>query len=210
MPPKKRQQSELDSTVSVAANLTEAAVTTKEQRDDDAVDNNINKRQRKQTAFFKDEQALPQNKMSAQAIRLNSTKITESSQRKPLPTRDSDGNLHFPDFPEFTPNLTPFEVLQMGSFGGTYFRPIYSSITKQSYKDDQWKEFPEEWFEGLNISRQVTSSVYHNSVNKYKVSCGGDLKMWEESGWITEIDPYGWFQWYCRFYLGRRCSDDHR
>ena len=38
----------------------------------------------------------------------------------------------------------------------------------------------------------------------------GDLNMWETSGWIKDIDPYGWFQWYCRFYLGRRCSDDER
>jgi hypothetical protein len=168
------------------------------------------KRQRKQTAFFKDEQTLPENKMSVQAIRLNSTKISESTQRKPLPTRDSDGFLHFADFPEFTPNLTPKEVLQMGSFGGTYFRSIYSSITKHTYKSDQWQEFPDDWFVGLNIAKQVTSSVYNVNVNTYKVPCGGDLKMWEESGWITEIDPYGWFQWYCRFYLGRRCTDDNR
>ena len=39
---------------------------------------------------------------------------------------------------------------------------------------------------------------------------GGNLDMWESSGWITNIDPYGWFQWYCRFYLGRRTSDDER
>ena len=39
-------------------------------------------------------------------------------------------------------------------------------------------------------------------MNKYGVKCGGTLDMWESSGWISAIDPYGWFQWYCRFYLG--------
>jgi hypothetical protein len=115
------------------------------------------------------------------------------------------------DHPEFRPNLTPAEVLQLGSFGGTYFRPIDSGTTHERYMD-AWKEFPAEWFEGLNIKRQVTRSwaSYDVSVNKYGVKCGGTLDMWESSGWISTIDPYGWFQWFCRFYLGRRSTDDER
>jgi hypothetical protein len=113
-------------------------------------------------------------------------------------------------FARFRPNLTPKEILQMGSFGGTYFRPIYSSITGQSYGPEVWQELPSDWLEGLNIKRQICSSKYDSNVNKYKVECGGSLEMWESSGWITDIDPYGWFQWYCRFYQGRRCTDDER
>lgn len=135
--------------------------------------------------------------------------ITVEKDFQPLPTRSKDGILHFQNFPDFKPNMTPNEVLHAGSFGGTYFRNIYSSITKQSYKD-MWKELPADWLDNLNIKRQVAGAVYDTEVNTYKTSCGGDLKMWEESGWITSIDPYGWFQWYCRFYQGRRCSDDER
>ena len=115
----------------------------------------------------------------------------------PKPKRNPKGELVFPDFPNFRPNLTPREVLQMGSFGGTYFRPITSSVTGQSYKD-VWKELPEDWLEGLDIKTQVASPTYTKSLNKYKETCGGDLEMWESSGWITSIDPYGWFMWYCR------------
>eukprot|EP01031_Cornospumella_fuschlensis_P036221 gene36221-43936_t len=130
--------------------------------------------------------------------------------RKPLPTRDnSSGSLFFADFPEFRPNLTPKEVIQLGSFGGTYFQPITSGVTGESYRD-VWREFPSDWFEGVDIDRMVASLTYSAEVNMYKVACGGGLKEWEESGWICNLDPYGWFQWYCRFYLGRRCSDDYR
>ncbi|KAF4112843.1 hypothetical protein G5714_005388 [Onychostoma macrolepis] len=123
--------------------------------------------------------------------------------------RNEKGQLVFKGHPEFTPNMTPKEVLQAGSFGGTYFRPIYSSITKQHYKD-AWQELPKDWLDGLNISKQVASSTYRENVNTYKVKCGGSLEMWESSGWIVPQDPYGWFQWYCRFYQGRQTEDDAR
>ncbi|KAK3592340.1 hypothetical protein CHS0354_021674 [Potamilus streckersoni] len=125
------------------------------------------------------------------------------------PTRNKKGELVFDTYPEFQPNMTPKEVLQAGSFGGTYFRPIKSVITGKSYSGI-WKELPKDWLEGLNIDRQIASSVYHEDVNTYKVKSGGSLQMWEESGWINKQDPYGWFQWYCRFYQGRRTVDDQR
>jgi len=127
----------------------------------------------------------------------------------PLPTRDKEGKLIFKDAPEFRPNRSPKEVLQAGSFGGTYYRPIKSGVTGEKYSGI-WKELPKDWLEGLNIGKQVSSSIYENSVNKYGAKCGGDLNMWESSGWIVAQDPYGWFQWYCRFYQGRRSEDDDR
>jgi len=128
----------------------------------------------------------------------------------PLPTQNSKNQLIFPDHPEFKPNLTPREVLQKGSFGGTYFRPIYSSVTKQKYGKEVWQELPKDWLEGLDIKNQVSSSFYDNSRNKYKVKCGASLEEWENSGWMDKQDPYGWFQWFCRFYQGRRTEDDER
>eukprot|EP00599_Poterioochromonas_sp_BG-1_P000062 CAMPEP_0173146276 /NCGR_PEP_ID=MMETSP1105-20130129/8396_1 /TAXON_ID=2985 /ORGANISM="Ochromonas sp., Strain BG-1" /LENGTH=266 /DNA_ID=CAMNT_0014060445 /DNA_START=100 /DNA_END=901 /DNA_ORIENTATION=+ len=129
--------------------------------------------------------------------------------KKPLPTRHPDGRLAFKDFPEFQPNLTPKEIIQAGSFGGCYFQRLASAVTGQTYVD-AWREFPSDWFEGLVITEHVASPTYNKDVNAYKVSCGSSVQQWEDSGWVTEIDPYGWFQWYCRFYLGRRCSDDYR
>ena len=118
---------------------------------------------------------------------------------------------HFKDHPEFKPNLSPHQVLKMGSFGGTYFRPIYSSVTKKHYKsEDVIKEYPKSWFKGIDIDTMVISSDYEKNVNKYKVKCGTGLEDWEDKGWIIEQDPYGWFQWYCRFYMGRRSNDDER
>lgn len=127
----------------------------------------------------------------------------------PEPTRNKKGELVFEDEPEFLPNRTPKEVLQAGSFGGTYFRPIKSSITGKSYSG-VWKELPKDWLEGLNIKKQVASPIYDEKLNKYGAKCGGSLEMWEQSGWMHKQDPYGWFMWYCRYYRGRRSEDDER
>lgn len=113
---------------------------------------------------------------------------------------------------DFRPNRTPEEILRAGSFGGTYFRPIVSAVTNVRYRpaDVIGDTLQPEWINGLNKANMLTSSTYRPAVNKYKVKCGGSLGMWESSGWITDSDPYGWFQWYCRFYRGRRCDDDSR
>jgi len=107
---------------------------------------------------------------------------------------------------DFKPNLTPEEVLRAGSFGGTYFRPITSAVTNIHYHPTAVLKdtVQPSWIDGLNKSTMLTSSTYNTAVNKYKVKCGGSLGMWESSGWISDSDPYGWFQWYCRFYSGRR------
>ena len=117
----------------------------------------------------------------------------------------------FADYPEFTPNIAPKDVLKAGSFGGTYYRNIHSTITGKSYKGKQViQEFPKSWFKGIDIETMIISSKYNKKINKYGVKCGSSLEDWESNGWITKQDPYGWFQWYCRFYRGRRTSDDRR
>lgn len=128
---------------------------------------------------------------------------------EPIPEKNDKGALVFKDYPDMQPNMTPKEVLQAGSFGGTYFRPIESGVTGLKY-NKMWEELPQNWLEGLDAKKKLYASTYNPAVNTYKVKCGGDLAMWEGSNWIKECDPYGWFMWYCRFYLGRRCDDDDR
>ena len=129
----------------------------------------------------------------------------------PQPTRDPITNtFHFASHPSFTPNKSPAEILREGCFGGTYFRPLYSATLGITIEDD-WEELPTEWTEGLDIARFLTSAEYDPSVNKYGVACGQSIEEWERAGWIEHrFDVRGWFQWYCRFFLGRRCEDDER
>jgi len=157
------------------------------------------------------EEAKPKDKDEKSTSKTSASEIPIDFEiTAPLPTQNSKNQLIFPDHPEFKPNLTPKEVLQRGSFGGTYFRPIYSSVTKLKYGKEVWQELPKDWLEGLEIKNQVASSFYDNSRNKYKVKCGASLEEWENSGWMDKQDPYGWFQWFCRFYQGRRTEDDER
>ena len=118
------------------------------------------------------------------------TSIEIFKQRETEPTRNADGELIFRDHPSFNPNLTPNEILQSGAFGGTYFRPIHSSVTKKTYGDEVWQELPVDWFQGLKKSQYV-SSTYNKDINKYKVKCGAGLDEWEASGWMRDCDPYG-------------------
>ena len=112
---------------------------------------------------------------------------------------------------QFKPNKTPKQVFKMGAFGGTYFRPIHSSVTGKDYTSSEaMRGLPKSWFEGIDLKKKVTSSTYDKKVNKYKVKCGSTLEAWESSGWIDKQDPYGWFQWYTRYSLGRRTPDDER
>ena len=105
---------------------------------------------------------------------------------------------------DFGTNKTIVEIIKEGAFGGTYFRDIYSSVNDTFYKDS-WKEF-----NALkNIDQKYYSSDYYDvSVNKDGVKCGTSLRFWENEGWINPIDPYGWFQWYFRYWLGRKSKDD--
>ena len=116
-------------------------------------------------------------------------------------------------YPDFKPNISPKRVFEMGAFGGTYFRPIYSSVTNKNYKSGNVIREYNNWFKDWSEekkNKKLISSKYDKNINKYKVKCGSSLEMWEDKGWIVEQDPYGWFQWYCRFYKGRRTKDDKR
>ena len=118
--------------------------------------------------------------------------------------------IKFEDYPEFKPNLTPEDVIKLGSFGGTYFREIDSNITNKTYKNKYKKYFSESFLKKYKPEKYLIKpfNKYDKNVNKYKVKCGQTLEQWEINKWIKEYDPYGWFEWYCNFYKGRRIKEE--
>ncbi|MFT4532506.1 MAG: hypothetical protein ACI9T8_000529 [Candidatus Saccharimonadales bacterium] len=95
---------------------------------------------------------------------------------------------------DFKPELSPKEMLEMGVFDGDYF-------------DDVPGEFPPDWFDNARLSKK---GIPDPKLNYYGVSASQPRSVWEKKGWIHPNDPLGWFQWYCRYYLGRRNDDDDR
>jgi hypothetical protein len=93
----------------------------------------------------------------------------------------------------FEPELTPREMLRLGVFGGKYLT-------------DCLAEFPAEWFEGAKLSPAGKDP----SLNYFGVDASQPLSVWRAKGWIHPDDPRGWFQWYCRYVMGRRMEDDGR
>ena len=93
----------------------------------------------------------------------------------------------------FRPQLTPKQMLQLGVFGGKYMT-------------DCRREFPAGWFTRAKLSTTSRDA----SLNYFGVNASQSLHVWRRNGWIHRQDPRGWFQWYCRYYLGRRTADDAR
>jgi hypothetical protein len=95
--------------------------------------------------------------------------------------------------PQFRPQLTPKQMLELGVFGGKYMT-------------DCVREFPRSWFARAKLCRER----HDPKLNYFGVNASQSLSVWEKKGWIYDDDPRGWFQWFCRYYQGRRCMDDLR
>ena len=92
---------------------------------------------------------------------------------------------------EFRPQLSPKQMLELGVFGGKYM-------------SDCTSEFPVDWFE----KARLCSEIHDPALNYFGVNASQTLAEWRRKGWIYKEDPRGWFQWYCRYFMGRRCPED--
>jgi hypothetical protein len=93
--------------------------------------------------------------------------------------------------PRFKPELTPWEMLRLGVFGGKYMT-------------DCRKEFPQDWF----LESKLCPERHDPALNFFGVNASQPLSVWRQKGWISPDDPRGWFQWYCRYYMGRRIAEE--
>ncbi len=93
----------------------------------------------------------------------------------------------------FRPQLTPKRMLELGVFGGKYMT-------------DCRAEFPASWF----ARARLCAERHDPALNCFGVNASQSLAVWRRNGWIHPQDPRGWFQWYCRYYTGRRSQDDER
>lgn len=95
--------------------------------------------------------------------------------------------------PRFKPEVSPGQLLAMGVFGGKYMT-------------DCGTEFPDHWYAHAKLCHE-----FHDpALNFFGINASQPLSYWRAKGWLYHEDPRGWFQWYCRYYMGRRCPDDER
>ena len=92
---------------------------------------------------------------------------------------------------DFRPQLTPREMLLLGVFGGKYMT-------------DCADEFPADWFERAKLDPERHTP----ELNLFGINASQPLSEWRNKGWIHPDDPRGWFQWYCRYYMGRRLPEE--
>ena len=104
-------------------------------------------------------------------------------------TQPAGKNFH----PDFRPELTPKQMLRLGVFGGKYLT-------------DCRDEFPADWFANAKLCHER----HDPKLNYFGVNASQSLSVWRRNGWLYEEDPRGWFQWYCRYFMGRRSADDER
>jgi hypothetical protein len=98
----------------------------------------------------------------------------------------------------FKPQLTPQQMLKLGVFGGAYFDGVDGLIPS---------DLPKSWFRGVKLS---PSGKKEHQYNFFKINASQPLKVWQQKGWIYKDDPHGWFQWYCRYYMGRRIPTEDK
>lgn len=96
--------------------------------------------------------------------------------------------------PEFKPELTPKQVLELGVFGGRYL-------------NDCQNEFPKNWFTRAKL-HDTHEEGHDPMLNYFKIDASQPLEVWQKKGWIHPVDPRGWFQWYCRYFMGRRFPEE--
>jgi hypothetical protein len=128
----------------------------------------------------------------------------------PAPMLDPQTNTyHFATHPHFKPNKSPLSILLEGAFGGSYFSPWHSRTLGITLENDHLTTLPDSWLSQLQPpEKYITSATYDPELNKHGVQCGQTFSQWEDAGWMDfQHDPRGWFEWYIRFWLGRRLDD---
>jgi hypothetical protein len=155
---------------------------------------------------IKNKQSKKNKSMKNKSMKNKSMKNKSMKNKSMKKPRKKNGYFFFADYPEFKPNLSPREMFKLGSFGGTYWRPIKSSILGKNLKNIHKKYA---WWKGIP-ENHLSQSTYDKKINKYGVKVGTSLEFWEGKGWIKKIHPYGWVHWYCDFFSGKRCIDDER